>query len=125
MATIGNFENIEFWRTSMDLCTEVYKITNSDTFSRDFGLKDQIRRASVSIPSNISEGYERDSKNQFLYFLSIAKGSCGEVRTQLRIAYNLNYLNELDFQSLNLICESTSKQLSGFIKYLRDFKGTK
>jgi four helix bundle protein len=125
MATIGNFENIEVWRTSMDLCTEVYKITNSDTFSRDFGLKDQIRRASVSIPSNISEGYERDSKNQFLYFLSIAKGSCGEVRTQLRIAYNLNYLNELDFESLNLMCESTSKQLSGFIKYLRDFKGTK
>jgi len=125
MATIGSFENIEVWRTSMDLCTEVYKITNSDTFSRDFGLKDQIRRASVSIPSNISEGYERDSKNQFMYFLSIAKGSCGEVRTQLRIAYNLNYLNELDFQSLNLMCESTSKQLSGFIKYLRDFKGTK
>ena len=125
MATIGNFENIEVWRTSMDLCTEVYKITNSDTFSRDFGLKDQIRRASVSIPSNISEGYERDSKNQFLYFLSIPKGSCGEVRTQLRIAYNLNYLNELDFQSLNLMCESTSKQLSGFSKYLRDFKGTK
>jgi four helix bundle protein len=125
MATIGNFENIEFWRTSMDLCTEVYKIPNSDTFSRDFGLKDQIRRASVSIPSIISEGYERDSKNQFLYFLSIAKGSCGEVRTQLRIAYNLNYLNELDFQSLNLMCESTSKQLSGFSKYLRGFKETK
>ena len=125
MATIGNFENIEVWRTSMDLCTEVYKITNSDTFSRDFGLKDQIRRASVSIPSIISEGYERDSKNQFLYFLSIAKGSCGEVRTQLRIAYNLNYLNELDFQSLNLMCESTSKQLSGFSKYLRGFKETK
>ena len=125
MATIGNFENIEVWRTSMDLCTEVYKITNSDTFSRDFGLKAQIRRASVSIPSNISEGYERDSKNQFLYFLSIAKGSCGEVRTQLRIAYNLNYLNELDFQSLNLMCESTSKQLSGFSKYLRGFKETK
>jgi four helix bundle protein len=125
MATIGSFENIEVWRTSMDLCTEVYKITNSDTFSRDFGLKDQIRRASVSIPSNISEGYERDSKNQLLYFLSIAKGSCGEVRTQLRIAYNLNYLNDLDFQSLNLMCESTSKQLSGFIKYLRDFKGIK
>jgi len=125
MATIGSFENIEVWRTSMDLCTEVYKITNSDTFSRDFGLKDQIRRASVSIPSDISEGYERDSKNQLLYFLSIAKGSCGEVRTQLRIAYNLNYLNDLDFQSLNLMCESTSKQLSGFIKYLRDFKGIK
>lgn len=123
MATIGNFEDLEVWQISMKLCNEVYRQTNSELFSRDFGLKDQIRRASVSIPSNISEGYERDSKNQFLYFLSIAKGSCGEVRTQLSIAHNLNYLNQIDYQSLNSLCESTSKQLSGFIKYLKNFKG--
>jgi four helix bundle protein len=125
MATIGNFEELEVWKTSMSLCTEIYRQTNTELFSKDFGLKDQIRRASVSIPSNISEGYERDSKNQFLYFLSIAKGSCGEVRTQLRIAHNLNYLNEIDYESLNLLCESTGKQLSGFIKYLKGFKGNK
>jgi four helix bundle protein len=109
----------------MVLCTEIYKHTNTELFSKDFGLKDQIRRASVSIPSNISEGYERDSKNQFLYFLAIAKGSCGEVRTQLRIAHNLNYLNELDYENLYLMCESTGKQLSGFIKYLKGFKGNR
>ncbi len=125
MATIGNFEELEVWKTSMDMCTEIYRQTNTELFSKDFGLKDPIRRASVSIPSNISEGYERDSKNQFLYFLSIAKGSCSEVRTQLRRAYNLNYLNALDYENLNLMCESTSKQLSGFIKYLKGFKGNK
>jgi four helix bundle protein len=125
MATIGSFEELEVWKTSMVLCTEIYKHTNTELFSKDFGLKDQIRRASVSIPSNISEGYERDSKNQFLYFLAIAKGSCGEVRTQLRIAHNLNYLNELDYENLYLMCESTGKQLSGFIKYLKGFKGNR
>lgn len=125
MATISNFEELDVWKASMDLCTEIYKQTNTDLFSKDFGLKDQIRRASISVPSNIAEGYERDGKNQFLYFLAIAKGSCGEVRTQLRIAYNLNYLNESEFEILNAKCENTSKQLSGFIKYLKSFKGKK
>ena len=125
MATIGNFEDIDVWKVSMDLCTEIYRLTGTEKFSKDFGLKDQIRRASVSVPSNISEGYERDSKNQFLYFLAIAKGSCGEVRTQLRIAYNLEYLNEKEFDLLNEKCSTTSKQLAGFIKYLKNFKGNK
>jgi four helix bundle protein len=122
MAKIENFEELEVWRLSMELCSEIYKLTNNEMFSRDFGLKDQIRRASVSIPSNISEGYERDSKNQFLYFLSIAKGSCGEVRTQLHIAFNLNYINENEYNLLKMKCESTSKQLSGFMKYLKNYK---
>jgi four helix bundle protein len=109
----------------MDLCTEIYRLTNTEKFSKDFGLKDQIRRASVSVPSNISEGYERDGKNQFLYFLAIAKGSCGEVRTQLRIAFNLDYLSEIEYNILNEKCAATSKQLAGFIKYLKSFKGNK
>ena len=93
MATIERFEELEVWKTSIELCTEVYKLTNTELFSKDFGLKDQIRRSSVSVPSNISEGYERDSKKQFLYFLVIAKGSCGELRTQLKIAQMLNYIS--------------------------------
>jgi four helix bundle protein len=125
MATIENFEDLEVWQISMDLCTEVYRITNSQLFSKDFGLKDQIRRAAVSVPSNISEGYERNGKNQFLYFLSIAKGSCGEVRTQLQIAYELNYLFKDEFVVLKQKCESTSRQLSGFMKYLNSYKGNK
>ena len=122
MATIKNFEELDVWKISMELCTEIYDLTNSELFSKDFALKDQIRRSAISIPSNISEGYERDGVNQFLYFLAISKGSCGELRTQLRIAYNLNYLSSIDFNNLNEKCLSTSKQLSGFIKYLRNYK---
>jgi four helix bundle protein len=109
----------------MALCSEIYKLTNSEFFSKDFGLKDQIRRSAVSVPSNISEGYERDSKRQFLYFLVIAKGSCGELRTQLMIARNLNYLDEKEFVKINEQCLSTSKQLSGFISYLKKYEEKK
>ncbi len=123
MATIEKFEELEVYKLSMELCTEIYKLTNTDKFSKDFGLKDQIRRCSVSVPSNISEGYERDGKNQFLYFLQIAKGSCGELRTQLKIAYNLDYLDEKQYETLNEKCISTSKQIKGFIKYLKTYKG--
>ncbi len=122
MGKIKNFEELEVWKLSMELCTEIYKLTNTELFSRDFGLKDQIRRSAISVPSNISEGYERDGNNQFLYFLAISKGSCGELRTQLRIAFNLEYINETDYLILKDKCIQTSKQLSGFIKYLKEFK---
>ena len=121
-ATIEKFEELEVWKLIMDLCTAIYKLTNTELFSKDFGLKDQIRRCSVSVPSNISEGFERDSRNQFLYFLAIAKGSCGELRTQLKIAKNLNYLNEEEFIILNDKCFSVSKQLGGFITYIKNHK---
>ena len=122
MATIKNFEELEVWKIAMELCTEVYNLTNKELFSKDFALKDQIRRSAISIPSNISEGYERDGINQFLYFLAISKGSCGELRTQLRIASYLNYISNIEFDILNEKCLTTSKQLSGFIKYLRNYK---
>jgi four helix bundle protein len=122
MANIKTFEDLEVWQLSMALCSEIYSLTNTDLFSRDFGLKDQIRRSAISIPSNISEGFERDAKNQFLYFLAIAKGSCGELRTQLTIAFNLNYINEEQYNKLKIKCIETSKQLSGFSKYIKAFK---
>lgn len=125
MATIEKFEELEVWKTSMDLCADVYRLTNTELFAKDYGLKDQIRRASVSVPSNISEGYERDSKKQFLYFLVIAKGSCGELRTQLKIARILNYLNEEEYTIINDKALSTIKQLAGFIKYLKQYQSTK
>jgi len=122
MATIEKFEEIEVWKVSMELSSDIYKFTNTELFSKDFGLKDQIRRSAVSIPSNISEGYERDSKNQFVYFLVIAKGSCGELRTQLKIARMLNYINEEEYITINDKCVSVSKQLAGFISYLKNHK---
>jgi four helix bundle protein len=125
LARIDRFEELEVWKVRMALCSDIYKLTNSEFFSKDFGLKDQIRRSAVSVPSNISEGYERDSKRQFLYFLVIAKGSCGELRTQLMIARNLNYLDEKEFVKINEQCLSTSKQLSGFISYLKKYEEKK
>jgi len=122
MATIKNFEELEVWKLAMELCTEVYSLTNTELFSKDFALKDQIRRSAISIPSNISEGYEREGINQFVYFLVIAKGSCGELRTQLKIANTLNYINEKEYITLNEKSLSTSKQLAGFIKSLKNFK---
>ena len=122
MGVIKQFEDLEVWQLSMSLCTEIYALTNTELFSRDFGLKDQIRRSAVSIPSNISEGFERDSKNQFLYFLAISKGSCGELRTQLTIAYNLNYIEKNKFDELTTKCIQTSKQLAGFSNYLKGLK---
>jgi len=119
MATIKRFEELEVWKAGMELCSSIYALTNSELFSKDFGLKDQIRRSSISVPSNISEGFERDSKKQFLYFLVIAKGSCGELRTQLKIASNLKYISEQEYDKLNLECLSVSKQLAGFITYLK------
>lgn len=125
MATFARFEEIEVWKLSMDLCTEIYKITNFELFSKDFGLKDQIRRSAVSVPSNIAEGYERDSKKQFLYFLNVSKASCGELRTQLTIARNLGYIQENEFTKLYEKCTSVSKQIVGFINYLKQYNSKK
>jgi four helix bundle protein len=122
MATIKQFEDIEVWQQSMSLCTDIYKITNNNYFSKDYGLKDQIRRSAISVPSNIAEGFERNGKKQFTYFLTIAKASCGEMRTQLTIAHQLNYLDLKDFHIILDKCINTSKQISGLIKYLNGLK---
>lgn len=81
--TIRRFEDIQAWQEARVLASEIYRVTNSGDFARDFGLKDQIRRASVSVVSNIAEGFEKDSPREFVRFLRIAKGSAGEVRAQL------------------------------------------
>ena len=82
MTKIKRFEDIESWKKSRELAKSVYRITLNQRFARDFGLRDQIRRASVSILSNIAEGFERDGDKEFIQLLSLAKGSCGEVRAQ-------------------------------------------
>lgn len=125
MGKIERFEELQVWQVGMDLCKHVYRLTNTASFSKDFGLKDQIRRSAISVPSNISEGFERDSQKQFLYFLAIAKGSCGEVRTQIQLAFELEYINEEELNSIKIKCIETSKQLSGFINYLKQFEGKK
>ena len=88
---IERFEDFEVWQESINLCIEIYKNLKE---CRDFSLRDQIQRASVSIPSNIAEGYERQSNKEFIHFLYIAKGSCGELRTQIHIAIEINLIDK-------------------------------
>lgn len=115
----NRFEEIDVWKQACELCKEIYLLTNSEVISKDFGFKDHLRRSSVSIPSNIAEGYERKSNTEFVRFLYIAKGSAGELRTQLYIAKEINYISNERFDELFKKAEEISKSLSGFIKYLQ------
>jgi four helix bundle protein len=119
MVKITRFEDIESWKKARKLTSEIYKITATGDFARDFGLKDQIRRASVSILSNIAEGFERGGDKEFLHFLAIGKGSCGEVRAQLYVALDQGYLSREGFDQLSSNATEVSQLLSGFIRYLK------
>ena len=127
MATISSFEEIESWKKARQLANEIYKTTASGTFARDFGLRDQIRRAAVSIVSNIAEGFERGGDNEFVQFLSMAKGSCGEVRAQLYLALDQGYTSRSDFELLSQAAIEISQLISGLMKYLRqsELRGSK
>ena len=124
---IKKFEDIESWKKARKLTKEIYEATATGRFLRDFGLKDQIRRASVSILSNIAEGFERGGDKEFSQFLGIAKGSCGEVRAQLYVALDQGYLSQESFDSLSKKAVEVSELLSGFIRYLKGspFRGNK
>ena len=112
---IERFEDIIAWQKTKDLTLQIYKLFES---SRDFGFKDQIQRASVSVMNNIAEGFERKGNKEFSHFLYIAKGSCGEVRSMLILAKELNKISEKDFVILFYQSEEISKILSGLIKTL-------
>ena len=127
MAIAKKFEDLEVWIAAKDTSVMIYKITETENLRKDFGLKDQIRRASISVISNIAEGFERNGNKEFIQFLSIAKGSAGEVRAQLYIIKELNFINEEEFVLLYEKVTQVSKMLSGFINYLKqsELKGTK
>ncbi len=127
MSKINTFEEIQAWQKARELTRAIYKVSSTNSFSKDFGLRDQIRRASVSVLSNIAEGFERNGSKEFLYFLSIAKGSAGEVRAQLYVAFDLNYITKEEFDDLNKLATETSKLVSGFMTYLKnsELKGAK
>jgi four helix bundle protein len=109
-----SFEDLEVWKRSMTLCENVYQLLSE---CKDWGFRDQLQRAVISIPSNIAEGSERSSKAEFRQFLSYAKGSCGEVRTQIMLGVRIGYLAA---NSEKLVAEATelSKMLHGLIKSL-------
>ena len=119
MAKITRFEEIESWKKSRELTKSIYRISLKERFFRDFGLRDQIRRASVSILSNIAEGFERDGDKEFIQFLSLAKASCGELRAQLYVALDQGYINDDEFSVLMHSAIEISRMISGLIKYLK------
>lgn len=115
---INRFEDIESWQEARVLASEIYRVSRVGDFDRDWGLKDQIRRASISIVSNIAEGFERQTPRDFCRFLRIAKGSAGEVRAQLYIALDAGLLPQAEFDLLYDRVSRVSRLLSGFIRYL-------
>ena len=127
MATFRTFEEIQCWRKARELTARIYEISKREPFSRDFGLKDQIRRASVSIMSNIAEGFDRNGTAEFIQFLSIAKGSAAEVKCQLYVASDQGYVSENEFSDLSSLASETGLMTGGLITYLRNsgYKGTK
>ena len=120
MAGITRFEEIDAWITSRQLTNMIYSLSNQPSFSRDFGLRDQIRRASVSVMSNNAEGFESRTDVQFINFLGMARASAGEVRSQLYIASDQKCISEEQFKEAYIIVDKCSRQISGFISYLEN-----
>jgi four helix bundle protein len=125
--TIRRFEDIEAWQKARVLVREIYLASDSGAFARDYGLRDQIRRASVSIMSNIAEGFDRGGTVEFAQYLAIAKGSAGEVKAQLYVALDQGYIKQDNFDRLVAITDETSRMLKGLMAYLRktSIKGSK
>ena len=113
---MGKFQDLRVWQRAKELALYLYKITDQGAFSRDFALRDQIRRAAVSIPSNIAEGDELDTNRQAIRFFYIAKGSSAEVLTQTMIAHELDYITEEVFNHIHKECKAVSSMLSKLIK---------
>lgn len=127
MAVIERFEDIEAWKKAREATRKIYEISSVGEFSRDFGLKDQIRRSSVSIMSNIAEGFERDGNREFINFLSIAKGSCGEAKSQMYVALDQGFVSLPEFNWTYNQLNETGRMIGGFMNYLRqsDVRGKK
>jgi len=119
MATISRFEEIRAWQTARELTRRIYAVSGQKAFSRDYGLRNQIRRASVSIMSNIAEGFESETRPMFIHYLGHAKASAGEVRAQLYVALDIGYIDEDAFKALFDLAEKASRQISRFMTYLK------
>lgn len=115
---IQKFEELNIWKTSLFVTKQIYDLTAKERFSKDFGLRDQIRRAIVSVSSNIVEGFEKNNNNEFVRFLKIAKGSAGEARNQLHIAFAVEYITNEEFKKVSSELEILSAQIGKFISYL-------
>ncbi len=115
---ITKFEDLNIWKLSLEITKEIYDLTSQKEFSRDFCLRDQIRRAVISISSNIAEGFEKNNNNEFIRYLKIAKGSVGETRNQLHVALAVGYISGAQFSRINGKLEDLANQTGSFIVYL-------
>ena len=127
MATVKRFEDLEIWQIARDICKDIHLLTNKTEFSRDFGLRRQIRSSSGSAMDNIAEGFERDGKKEFIQFLSIAKGSSGETRSQIYRALDQEYISKEEFEQEYSKMILLSVKINNTIAYLKksEFKGNK
>jgi four helix bundle protein len=118
MATIRTFEDIEAWKLARELSNAIYEETQKGSFAKDFSLRDQINRSSGSVMDNIAEGFERGSRGEFILFLGYAKGSAGEVRSQLYRAEDRKHIDQKRFEELLALAIKVSEKIGAFITYL-------
>ena len=118
MSTFKRFEDIHAWQKARELTGQVYSITKQGEFARDFSLRDQIRRASVSIMANIAEGFARRSDKDFAYFLNISRSSVSEVQSHLYVALDQGYIGETDFERVYTLLDESSRMIFGIVRHL-------
>jgi four helix bundle protein len=116
---IKNFEDLEIWQLARRLTQEVYTLGRTQKFSRDYGLKDQVQRAAVSIMSNIAEGFERGGNPEFVQFLYVAKASCGELRSQFYVALDQEYIDQTTMDKSVVLLKRLSVKMKHLIDHLR------
>jgi four helix bundle protein len=120
MPSFKTFRDIEAWQKARELTKDIYTVSKEGSFAKDFGLRDQMRRASVSIMANIAEGHERSGTGEFVQFLSMAKGSAGEVGSHLCVALDLGYLDRSTFDRLSSATDETARLIGALMQYLRN-----
>lgn len=119
MPSFKTFKEIKAWQQARMLTNNIYTVSNNGAFAKDYGLRDQIRRACISIMANIAEGYERSGTGEFVQFLSVAKGSAGEVESHLCVAFDLGYIDNAMFEQLSSDTTKTAHLIGALIQYLR------
>lgn len=119
---ITKFEDLKIWKAALKLVRQVYDITSTPKLSKDFVLRDQLRRAVISISANIVEGFEKNNNNEFIRYLKIAKGSLGETKNHLYIAFEVDYIGKVQLDRFNLDLGELANQIGSFINYLEDVR---
>jgi four helix bundle protein len=127
MATITRFEDIEGWKKARELVQEIYALSSAGSFAKNFGLRDQIRRAATSVMANIAEGFGRGGNKEFVQFLGHARGSCAEVKSHLYVARDSGVMGQPDFDRLYRLASEAEGLISGLMRYLQnsDVRGRK